>query len=284
MSPRPPTKISYKDNWMCNLDSDVAGSSKDTQRIEPKPKTQPSSTGRPVCGQESTKRCVLTPKQVEEDQTGTGRPVLVDQKEEHDIDFRVPGLSHAVVKEAEHLRVQELVKRIENHLHREALHADLQQNNAYNPFSKNSKRIIRELGNVELFELCETVPKVQCSHSLLYWNQGIVYCTCGQCLIDSESRRKFNKLRLDALSFPNCMKKKKDLLMVLDMARPKYKKSTIRLGMRGRDAARKSTLKVNILQVFTIDFSEIQFIVNLAIGWTEQKCNEWEELAKEDHA
>ena len=25
--------------------------------------------------------------------------------EEHDIDFRVPGLSHAVVKEAEHLRV-----------------------------------------------------------------------------------------------------------------------------------------------------------------------------------
>ena len=192
MSPRPPTTISYKDN----------------QRIEPKPKTQSSSTGRPVCGSESTKCCVLTPKRVEEDQTGTGRPVLVDQKEEHKIDFRVPGLSHAVVKEAEHLRVQELVKRIENHLHREALHADLQQNNAYNPFSNNSKRMIRELGNVEIFELCETVPKVQCSHSLLYWNQGIVYCTCGQCLIDSESRRKFNKLRLDALSFPNCMKKK----------------------------------------------------------------------------
>ena len=32
--------------------------------------------------------------------------------------------------------------------------------------------------------------------------------------------------------------------------------------MRGRDAVRKSTLKVNILQVSTIDFSEIQFIVN----------------------
>ena len=32
--------------------------------------------------------------------------------------------------------------------------------------------------------------------------------------------------------------------------------------MGGRDAARKLTLKVNILQVFTIDFSEIQFIVN----------------------
>ena len=50
--------------------------------------------------------------------------------------------------------------------------------------------------------------------------------------------------------------------MVLDTARPRYKESTTWLGMRGRDAVRKSTPKVNILQVFTIDFSEIQFIVN----------------------
>ena len=91
----------------------------------------------------------------------------MDQKEEHEIDFRVPGLSHAVVKEAEHLRVQELVKKIENHLDREALQADCQQNNVYNPFSPNSKAMIRELGNVELFELCETIPKIQCSHCLL---------------------------------------------------------------------------------------------------------------------
>ena len=202
-SPRPPPKISYKDNWMNELDSEVAGSSIDTQRFQPKPKTQLSRTVRPVGGSESTKRCVLTPNHVEDDQTGSERPVLVDQEEEHKIDFRVPGRSHAVVKEAEHLRVHELVKRIESHPHREALQADLQQNNAYNPFSKNSKAMIRELGNVELFELCETYPKVQCSHCLLYWNQGIVYCTCGQFLMDSESRRKFNKLRLDALSIPN---------------------------------------------------------------------------------
>ena len=90
---------------------------------------------------------------------------MVDQKEEHKIDFRVPGLSHAVVKEAEIFRVQELIKKIESHLHRAALQADVQQNNVYNPFSNNSKEMIRELGNVELFELCETAPKVQRSHS-----------------------------------------------------------------------------------------------------------------------
>ena len=127
--------------------------------------------------------------------------------EEHDIDFRVPGLSHAVVKEAEHFRVQELVKKIESHPHREVLQADSQQSDVYNPFCNNSKVMIRELGNVELFELCETIPNVQCSQCLLYWNQGIVYCTCGQFLVESESRRKFYKLRLDALSTPYVIKK-----------------------------------------------------------------------------
>ena len=173
--------------------------------------------------------------------TSTGRPVKV---EEHDIDFRVPGLSHAVVKQAEHLLVQELVKNIENHLHREALLADLQQNNVYNPFGNNSKKMIREKGNVEFFELCETKPKVPCSHCLLYWHQGYL-----------------NKLRLDALSIPNYVITK-GRSHGARHGKPKNKKSTIWLGMRGRDAARKLTLKVHILQVFTIDFSEIQFIVN----------------------
>ena len=50
--------------------------------------------------------------------------------------------------------------------------------------------------------------------------------------------------------------------MVLDTARPKYKENATWLGMRGRDAVGKSTPKVNIFQVFTINFSEIQFIVS----------------------
>ena len=73
--------------------------------------------------------------------------------------------------------------------------------------------------------------------------------------------------------------------MVLDTARPKNKQSTMWLEMRGRDAARKLTLQVNILQVFTIDFSEIQFCreSQLEIGWTELKFKEWDEFAQEDH-
>ena len=88
--------------------------------------------------------------------------------DEVDLDFRVSGLPHAVVKQAENFCVRELVKKIESHPHRQALQADLQQNNAYKPFSEKSKKMIRDMGNVELFELCETLSKVQCKECFLY--------------------------------------------------------------------------------------------------------------------
>ena len=142
-----------------------------------------SRTERPVDGPPSSQSCVpvsveLVDKDedadenVDADQTRKVRPVggqptgSFTQLEEIDIDFRVSGLPHAVVKEAENFRVPELVKKIESHLHREALQADLQQNNVYNPSSNSSKAIIREMRNVELFEMCETVRQVQCSHCL----------------------------------------------------------------------------------------------------------------------
>ena len=37
-SPRPPPKISFKDDWMKELDSEVAGGSEDSQQIQPKSK------------------------------------------------------------------------------------------------------------------------------------------------------------------------------------------------------------------------------------------------------
>ena len=43
------------------------------------------------------------------------------------MDFRIPGLPHSVLKLAENYRVRVLVKKIENHPDRHALHLDLQQ-------------------------------------------------------------------------------------------------------------------------------------------------------------
>ena len=118
------------------------------------------------------------------------------------------GLPHAVVKQAENFRVRELVKKIESHPRRDALQAELQQNKVYNPLSDNAKTMTREMGYVELFELCETIPKVKCSQCLLCWNQLVIYCTCGHFLVGSELRRKFYSLRLDALSMPHNVIKK----------------------------------------------------------------------------
>ena len=70
-SPRPHPKISFKDNWMKELDSEVAGGSEDSQQIQPQSKTQLSRTERPVSGQP----------------TGS-----FTQLQERDIDFRVSGL------------------------------------------------------------------------------------------------------------------------------------------------------------------------------------------------
>ena len=56
------------------------------------------------------------------------------------------------MKQAENFCVRELVKKIESHPHREALQADLQQNNAYNPFSDESKVMIREMSYAKQFQ------------------------------------------------------------------------------------------------------------------------------------
>ena len=111
---------------------------------------------------------------------------------EVDIDFRILGLPHSVVKHAENSRVRELVKKIENHPHRQSLQRDLQQNKAYNPFSTTSKNMIQDVGNVELFELFETDPKTQCKDCLSYWSEGIVHCTCGHLLKEIAAKASLN--------------------------------------------------------------------------------------------
>ena len=125
-----------------------------------------------------------------------------------DIDFRIPGLQHSVVKQADNYRVRELVKKIENHPHPQSLQGDLQQNNAYNPFSATSKKMIQDVGNVELFELFETDPETQCKACLSYWSEGIVYCTCGHVLKEIAANRGVIEFSLEILSIPTYVIKK----------------------------------------------------------------------------
>ena len=214
---------------------------------------------------------------VDADQTSTERPVESEQSiglfallEEIDIDFRVSGLPHAVVKQAENFHARELVKKIESHPHREDLQADLQQNNDYNPFSDESKAMIREMGIVELFELCERSPKVQCSECLLYWNQGVIYCTCGHLLVESESSQNFHQWRLDAFSIPHYVIKRSDLV-VLGTAKLRHRNSISWPTTRGGDVSKR------ILKEVTIASNEIQHVVmrNLKLAGLRRSASRW---------
>ena len=97
----------------------------------------------------------------------SGQPVVNHDDSSHEqtmlnevnMDFRIPGLPHSVVKHAQSTSVRELIQKIENHPDRHALQQDLRQNQAYNLFSPESKRMIQDVGNIELFEWLETDPK-----------------------------------------------------------------------------------------------------------------------------
>ena len=179
---------------------------------------------------------------VDADQVRTERPVeseqsigLFTQREEIDIDFRVSGLSHAVVKQSENVSVRELVKKIESHPHRQALQADLQQNNAFNPFSNESKAMIREMGNVELSEFMRNnsksamlrMPSLESRNSLLHlWTS-----------LERKQIQNFHQWRLDAFSSPPYVIKKRGNLVVLGTAKLRHRKSISWPTMRGGDVS-----------------------------------------------
>ena len=122
----------------------------------------------------------------------------IRERIEEDMDFKIPGLPHSIVKHAQSASVRELIQKIENHPNRHALQRDLRQSQAYNPFSPESKQMIHEVGNIELCELLETEPKTQCKVCLSYWDIGIVYCTCGHFLRKGrEENQKFIKYTMD---------------------------------------------------------------------------------------
>ena len=129
-----------------------------------------------------------------------------------------------------------------------------------------------------------TTPKDQYSQFLLHWNQGIVHCTCGQCLIYSEFRRKFDKLRLDAISIPDYVIKKgathgarhgkteeqKEHHMVWNA----WKRCCKKVDSQGEHFT-------GIHDRFLRD--QVNRESQLLIGWTKQKCKEMDELAQQDH-
>ena len=168
---------------------------------------------------------------------------------------------------------------VENHPNRHALQQDLRQNQSFNPFSPESKQMIRDVGNIELCELLETEPKTQCKVCLSYWDIGIVHCTYGHFLRKRRGEnQKFIKYTMDLLSIPEYVIKK---------GRPHGHRYGKKLGNSENYTANQleKKCKKKFFQGIHDRFIRDETFRNRMIedGRDEDACRQMDVLAEEDH-
>ena len=127
------------------------------------------------------------------------------------VDYRIPGVPLSAVEQQDTHRkakVKKLIEKFENHPNKESFLQDFMQTKEINKFSQESQDLIADMNNTEIFELCETSSKQQCPDCNLYWEAGIVCCTCGRCSRISRSEKEVDKSNDNVVSIPGCVFKK----------------------------------------------------------------------------
>ena len=105
-------------------------------------------------------------------------------------------------------KVKSLIEKFENHKHKESFIQDLSQTQKINTFSKKSQELIADLNNTEIFELCENSSKQQCPDCNLYWEKGIIHCSCGRTMKSTRNPTEFDQNNRDVASIPGHVIKK----------------------------------------------------------------------------
>ena len=183
------------------------------------------------------------------------------------------------MKRSHGVNVQNLIQKIENHPQRRALQSDLQQHRQFNPFSKESRDVIKVAGNTELCELLDVEPKAQCKVCLSHWDVGIVFCTCGHFLRGgTEENKGYLKYTLDLFSIPNYYIKK---------GRPhghRYGKKEGDHEYFIANSLKKKCKKGDFLGIHDRLIRDERFRKTMIeLGRTEEVCREMDNLANEDH-
>ena len=120
------------------------------------------------------------------------------------IDFSVSGIPEETVKRSATMNILELIRRITRHPQKQAVQNDLDKKQSFNAFSAESKKAIKESGNIEISEIVNTEPKLQCKCCLNHCNPGIIYCVCGHLMVeDSGEHRKYMLSTLDSFTIGN---------------------------------------------------------------------------------
>ena len=141
---------------------------------------------------------------------------------EADMDFRIPGLPHSVVKYAQSTSVREVKQKIENHPDRHALQQDLRQN--------QSKQMIQDVGNIELCELLETEPKnaVHSVFIILEYRYTLLHVLAFSCIKKGGHIKNSSIIRWTFFESLSISSRREDL-MDIDMVKSRETKNIIRL-------------------------------------------------------
>ena len=109
------------------------------------------------------------------------------------VDYRVPGISLSTVQQQDEQRhtVAKLIEKFESHQHKEQFLEDMSQTQKINSFSKASQKMLQDMDQTEIFELCENSTKLQCLDCNSFTEIGIIYCSCGRNL--KYKRSSYNK-------------------------------------------------------------------------------------------
>ena len=198
------------------------------------------------------------------------------------VDHRIQGIPHSTVQKEDSNRKEIfkiLTQQFENHPNRDSLMRDLNNTEEFNPFSEKSKELITSTGDTEYFELCEISSKMQCPDCSLYWEAGIVYCTCCKCMQPSERSRQLNKERYDVLSIPSDVTKKNPTRGARHgPSRRQY------MYYKAHEMLKKAH-KHEYHNILDRWYKNDKYRKSLYdIGWTEEGITQYDKIALEDHS
>ena len=118
-------------------------------------------------------------------------------------DYRIPGISISTKGARRQNNVTELIEQ-----HKEQFLKDKSQKQEINRFSEESQKVLVDMNQTEIFELCENSAKLQCPDCNPFSEIGIIYCSCGRNLKYKWSPTTNQKANCDFTSMPGCVIKK----------------------------------------------------------------------------
>ena len=137
--------------------------------------------------------------------SGVSNMTHVEEKPEFKVDLRIEGVAHDVILKDEEWMGQthEEVGKLRKASYTKSIREDQRKPENYMIFSEESRRIIHELGNIELYELGQMSSTIQCHFCYKHMPEGLRICICGMCLRPDEDTISKIEARFKTLIVPH---------------------------------------------------------------------------------